>query len=388
MTDVRSLLRSERASRRITHPYATYSSTGTLVCILCQVQLKSDTLWDTHLRSRQHGTQLQRLRDRTAGRTGEDAPPPTKKRKADDGENEEGMSSGDARETRKRTKSAEPTKGLPAGFFDAGQEPELEDVNITEADESGPAAPEETLQDRDEDNAQRSATITETASAAALPLNFFDDPSAAPSAPSAPVKSQPPPSAPTFTAVDEDEWAAFERDVAATEEEVQTVVPSVRPTAAFTAAATITAQPVSAGEVAARAEVEAATRNSVTQREAELEAEKEDAARRLEQEFDEMEDLEERVRRLRRKREELRHGGGGGATAASGTTSSMDLDTEDNSTSAAAASLAQAEEGSRIRTGPGPVVDGGGGGQSESDSDEDEDDDDDDDWDEWRLRGA
>lgn len=37
-----------------------------------------------------------------------------------------------------------------------------------------------------------------------------------------------------------------------------------------------------------------------------MEAEKEDAARALEDEFDEMEGLEERVRRLREKREELR----------------------------------------------------------------------------------
>ncbi|KAJ5613017.1 hypothetical protein N7510_006211 [Penicillium lagena] len=97
-------------------------------------------------------------------------------------------------------------------------------------------------------------------------------------------------------AVDEDEWAAFEREVAA---------PTRMALAAISAEATISAAPVTAEELAAqqdRGHEMSATRT----REAELEGEREDAARMLEEEFDQMEELEERVKSMKHKREELR----------------------------------------------------------------------------------
>jgi len=97
--------------------------------------------------------------------------------------------------------------------------------------------------------------------------------------------------------VDEDEWAAFEREV---------VAPTrfTRAPPAAMAAATISAAPVSAQEIIAQQRKE--REELARAREADVEGEKEDAARLLEEEFDEMEQLEERVRRLKEKREELR----------------------------------------------------------------------------------
>ena len=103
---------------------------------------------------------------------------------------------------------------------------------------------------------------------------------------------------PATAPVDEDEWAAFERDVA-------TPPPDPSAPSALTAAATISAAPMTAAELAAQSR-EQASRQGREMREVEVEEEKEDAARALEDEFDEMEGLEERVRRLRAKREELR----------------------------------------------------------------------------------
>ncbi|KAJ5835829.1 hypothetical protein N7447_001855 [Penicillium robsamsonii] len=99
------------------------------------------------------------------------------------------------------------------------------------------------------------------------------------------------------TPIDEEAWAAFERDVAAQDDEPH--VP-----AAVTAEATISAAPMTAAELAAQQE--RAKASAVRTRETELEGEREDAARLLEEEFDEMDQLEERVRRLKQKREELR----------------------------------------------------------------------------------
>jgi hypothetical protein len=97
--------------------------------------------------------------------------------------------------------------------------------------------------------------------------------------------------------IDEDEWAAFEREVATPARAPQ--VP-----AAALAAATISAAPVSAEELAAQQQRE--KQELLRAREEDAEGEKEDAARLLEEEFDEMEQLEERVKRLKEKREELR----------------------------------------------------------------------------------
>ncbi|KAJ5105740.1 hypothetical protein NUU61_003087 [Penicillium alfredii] len=141
--------------------------------------------------------------------------------------------------------------------------------------------------------------------------------------------------------VDEDEWASFEREVAA---------PSrlSHAPAAVAAEATISAAPVSAEEIAAQQETEKAS--TARAREAELEGEREDAARFMEDEFDEMDQLEERVRRLKQKREELRN--------------------------------KRAEERSQTLVASGGPGVGEQQAAAESDSDEDEDEE----WDDWRFK--
>ncbi|KKK22907.1 hypothetical protein P175DRAFT_0520013 [Aspergillus ochraceoroseus IBT 24754] len=157
-------------------------------------------------------------------------------------------------------------------------------------------------------------------------------------------------------AVDEDEWAAFQREVVAPTRTLQ------RP-AAVIATATISAAPISTEELAElqEKESEALRRNH----EAEVEGEREDAARFMEEEFDEMEQLEERLKRLKQMREQLR----------------MKRATED-------VEPLQMDERLSAAAGPGEqprnevncTID-------DKDDEEDEDDDDiDDDWDNWRFR--
>ncbi|RAK96143.1 uncharacterized protein BO80DRAFT_429391 [Aspergillus ibericus CBS 121593] len=161
------------------------------------------------------------------------------------------------------------------------------------------------------------------------------------------------PSAATTEVIDEDEWAAFEREVAA-----PTRMPH-RP-AALEAAATISAAPVSAEELAAQQQKEAeAIKKS---REAEAEGEREDAARFMEDEFDEMEQLEERVRRLKHKREELRK-----------------LRTAED------AEVQKMDESSSAVT-PEDQHNPSAGKDDDDEDDDDDDDDYDDDWDNWRFK--
>lgn len=310
MADVRSLLRNERASRRITHPQASYTNAGSLICLVCQTQLKSESLWDTHQKSALHVKRSQSLRD--------GAPNPvadingSRKRKADDGDGD----------SRKKTK---PIDGLPDGFFD--------ESNITRvAEVDSDHEPEDMDEEQQEETESAEAAPPEQQTYnAGLPAGFFDTSS----------KGAPAPA----TAIDEDEWAAFERDVATPPPEAS-AAPS-----ALTAAATISAAPLTAAEIAARSREEASVQTK-ERREVELEGEKEDAALRLEEEFKEMEELEERVKRLRQKREELR---------------------------------SRREEEARTQ-GATEAMNGVESAESGGDGDEDDDEDEGDDWDGWGLR--
>lgn len=270
MTDVRSLLRNERASRRIVHPQATYSTTGTLVCLVCHIQLKAESQWEKHLRSAQHAMRLQRIRDGTLGRP-PGAPPPVeeslngggKKRKANDGEER-------AKKRRvqfEQTVPEEPVQGDS-------------DAAAADSDQGG------------QDGEGLIETTTLVPRPRPEPFNVPPTPSndATKNTGSGNLSTSN-----NHQTIDEDEWAAFEREVA-------TPPPT---TSILMSEATITAAPRSAAEIAAQ-EREEANVQKKERMEAVVEGEREDAARRLEDEFEEMAGLEEKVRRLREQREQLR----------------------------------------------------------------------------------
>lgn len=270
MTDVRSLLRNERASRRIVHPQATYSTTGTLVCLVCHIQLKAESQWEKHLRSAQHAMRLQRIRDGTLGRP-PGAPPPVeeslngggKKRKADDGEER----------AKKRRVQFEQT--VP-------EEPVQRDSDAAAADS--------------DQGGQDGEGLLETATLVPRPQpEPFNMPPTPPNDATKNSDSGNLSTSNSHQTIDEDEWAAFEREVA-------TPPPT---TSILMSEATISAAPLSAAEIAAQ-EREEANAQKKERMEAVVEGEREDAARRLEDEFEEMAGLEEKVRRLREQREQLR----------------------------------------------------------------------------------
>jgi zinc finger protein 830 len=266
------------------------------------------------------------------------------------------------------------TLGRPPG----APAPELqqqEESEHDEADEAGEAEPADgadgeadglspQTNKRKADDGQE--MVRKKSKVGALPEDFFDkgvgkDPEASslstkttppltgneiqlPSRPATPLKPLEVLVPPKASAVDEDEWAAFEADIAAVE-------------APPAEEAVISAPAMSAEELAAQSrEEESAMRKE--QQEAELEGNKEDAARKLEDEFQEMEALEERVRKLKEKREALRLKDGGGKTTMASTV-------------------------------PGPVAimpDAPKTNGVEEDGEDEDDEDEDDDWDGFRLK--
>lgn len=215
--------------------------------------------------------------------------PGSRKRKAVD----------DGSEEKKRTRTEE-TAGVPAGFFDAGAEPEE-------------ATPEESAE---------AAEAVEVVEAVPEP---------------APTQPQQP-SAPSL-----DPTAEAELDAFLTEMDKES---APQPQHTYSSGAVIEAAPMTAAELAAQAREEQSAQRA--RRDEDMEAEKEEAARALEDEFEEMEGLDERVKKLREQREALR---------------------------SQSARLPLSTDTALVR--PPPEDE-----QSESDDDDDED------WDDWRFRPA
>ncbi|KAL9577630.1 MAG: hypothetical protein Q9212_006243 [Teloschistes hypoglaucus] len=279
MADVRSMLRSERANRRITHPHLTYSTTGTPICLICDTQIKSETLWNKHLASSQHAKNLQNVPKKhkplTSSPKAKDTTNGSKKRKANDDSSDD--------DTRKRTRGEQSltqeesrVDGTAQGYSVKPNGRPTAELKRKRSPSRGPEDSQRTLP------VQNGITLNMN--------NISTDPPLINDASTTQIQ-QPNPT----TQVDEDEWAAFQRDVASPPPE----------TSALTAAADISAAPLTAAELAAQSREQASTQ-AKERREAEMEGEKEDAARQMEEEFEEMAELEDRVRRLREKREELR----------------------------------------------------------------------------------
>lgn len=164
---------------------------------------------------------------------------------------------------------------------------------------------------------------------------------------------------------DDDDWAAFEAEVVHAAPAPPAPAGTVAPSDAVISAAPLTAEQLAAKS----AEEEREKRRMLA--DVEIEDEREEATRALETEFEEMEELEARVRRLKEKREAIRRGSvtGPGASAA--------------------------EQGVKEKLQPlnGTVVDlpqgngeKGEDGEEEDEEEEEEEDEDDDDWAGFRFR--
>lgn len=237
MADVRALLAAERQSRRISHPHLTYSKNGALNCNICNLNIKSEQLWPGHLKSLNHRKNVQKMSSEPV------RPQKRKIESVDVNEEEERNYEVDSR---KKPKPASP--------------PEKEAVQPVPYEEM-----------------ESESTLIEPPMPPVLVDHGAAQPEEQGAIPPKPSEN-----------VDEDEWAAFEREVAPLKNQDYT-------------AAVIEAAPVSAAEISVQQKT-----NTLQQREEEAEAEKEDESRRMEEEFEVMEEMEDRVKRLRARREALR----------------------------------------------------------------------------------
>jgi zinc finger protein 830 len=246
MTDVRALLAAERQSRRISHPHLSYAKSGVLLCNVCNLNVKSEALWDGHLKSANHRKNVAAQASRQA--------------------------SGDAGAG----------KGVKRKIEDVDKVSEERDDADTDARKKPKSRPESTVVEGE----------AEELAGPVLPKGEAQGPAAEPTPPPLTADDTVPVTEPSAAAptVDEDEWAAFEREVAPLAAEKPDY-----------SSATITAAPVTADQAKAQDEEDRRRRL-----ETEAEDEREEEVGRLAEEFDVMEEMEERVRKLREKRDALR----------------------------------------------------------------------------------
>jgi zinc finger protein 830 len=368
--NIRNLLRAELSHRRISHPHASYTTnkSNLLSCTVCHLVIRSEVLWDGHLRSANHRKNLQALQEKEReGRRGVNG---TRKRKAEDLDEEDGEGDGDRDAQGRRDGSEEVQREMRTSTGRKRKAEEVDDDNDLQdngkrvayggaegmkktknlpgqSSSSRPLPgfiPASTDDPQSTPEPQNTTTPVEQRTGQ---QSVLDDASAQPDDQPAPSTAPVPPTqAPAAPAVDEDEWAAFEADIAPL---------AHAPNSSSAANATISAGPISASDLAAQIAADERQAKGRS-REEEAEAEREDEGRRMEEEFEVQEEMEGRVRRLRDRLRAIKEGEGVGKEA---------------------------------DTGKGEINNGGGranGLERAEEEDEGEDDDDTDEFDEWGLR--
>ncbi|KAI1396915.1 hypothetical protein F4819DRAFT_107583 [Hypoxylon fuscum] len=307
MADARALLRAHRTENRIKHPHAAYSDAGKLLCKLCHELVKSDALWEGHVRGPDHRKRLQSSPpsqpqpvDDGNSKRKHDCVEETTSDADEDGEDDDDPVGAVRKKKRSKTEIVPPTLGRRTSSTP------IQGVEI--AIPSRPATP-----------AAASNSATSTPKAAPVgrsPLVGSDTANAPSTRTSLPISTQSlavPASTTTPNAangaVDEAEWAAFEAEMAATADD--------ETTGHYSADATVSAPAMTAEQIAAKSQEEENERRKHLL-DAQIADEREDATRALEAEFEEMEELEGRVRRLKERRDELRKGSVANLRAAAG----------------------------------------------------------------------
>ncbi|ETR97458.1 hypothetical protein M419DRAFT_12729 [Trichoderma reesei RUT C-30] len=430
MADVRALLRQQRAARRITHPYAAYSDTGKLLCTLCRDQIRAESHWDAHLASDKHRKRLstisappppdvnggddddddycvtdevneqagmEDLNDIEGRHQRADTPSSTHKRKLDHA----AAASKDERETdndvdeedevrRKRSRHASPETGRrkPQGPSQ-GVQVQMPSRSTTPADSqhsgssaAATAAAKSTTKLATSLPSRQASNLATPASSSSMSIQQEAPPQPQPQ-PQQPQTHPPqPPAASTSQnqqQIDEDEWAAFEADIAAETAPYDADAVISRP--AMTAEEAAAAKEAAAAAAAAEQEALENPESRKTKADADIEDEREEATRALEEEFEEMQELEARVQRLKEKREALMR--------KRGETVSQEQVADDGVASLQAAATTKPssdgqDEGKEnaLTT---PAMNGAEAENSDED-DEDDDEEEEDDWDGFRFR--
>lgn len=107
---MREKQRQTSDKKRVESPFAKYNSLGHLSCVLCNVQVKSELLWPTHVLGKQHKEKVAELK----GGKSQAVPPQSQpvKRKTQDEDNVVG------KKAKPSSAAGQSSSGLPGDFFE------------------------------------------------------------------------------------------------------------------------------------------------------------------------------------------------------------------------------------------------------------------------------
>ncbi|XP_068605230.1 zinc finger protein 830 [Brachionichthys hirsutus] len=173
--ELRRLMREKQRQatdkKRVESPFAKYNSLGHLSCVLCNVQVKSELLWTTHVLGKQHKEKVAELKEAKNPRVAQPSQPA--KRKAQDNEDINGEAA------KPSSGTAQSESGVPGDLF---KKPSRRDGAAPQT--SGGLSLLAGVSDEDDDDKSGEVSGTQDPQrdeATGLPADFFD--SSIPSAP-------------------------------------------------------------------------------------------------------------------------------------------------------------------------------------------------------------
>lgn len=180
--ELRRLMREKQRQttekKRVDSPFAKYNSLGHLSCTLCNVHVKSELLWPTHILGKQHKDKVAELK----GAKNQAAVQPIQpvKRKAPENEDLNG------KKAKASLDAGQSASGLPGDFFAKPRDPVSSHKSAGLSLLAGVYDEDDGDDGHDDDgNADQAATASpssqKSTSASGLPADFFD--SSIPSAP-------------------------------------------------------------------------------------------------------------------------------------------------------------------------------------------------------------
>ncbi|KAK7945532.1 hypothetical protein WMY93_001260 [Mugilogobius chulae] len=158
---MREKQRQSSEKKRVESPFAKYNSLGHLSCVLCNVQVKSDLLWTTHVLGKQHKEKVAELKDAKQAPQSQAV-----KRKTTEADEVS------FKKPKPVQNASQSTSGLPADFF--------EKPSTTTPSKSagasllGGAYDDDDDEEEGEDEQSVSKNPSQNAETSSLPADFFD----------------------------------------------------------------------------------------------------------------------------------------------------------------------------------------------------------------------
>ncbi|XP_077348016.1 zinc finger protein 830 [Lithobates pipiens] len=125
--------RETSSKKRIESPLAKYNSLGHLSCVVCNVPIKSEILWQTHILGKQHKEKVAELKSTNVNASSHSVPAPSSQATKRKGPSLESQDIKKVRDSEEQSSASATTSALPAGFFDKADQPSSKQATVNVA---------------------------------------------------------------------------------------------------------------------------------------------------------------------------------------------------------------------------------------------------------------